>query len=592
MLKRNFALKMTKERVIIQKNYIGMESCMKEKSRKKWVLLLSALFIATCAFIGTKQAIAAIRQLQSIEGIYMGQNVEVGGKINLKDIYLTAEYKIIDTYGDYTDYEEVKSGFSINPSVITKSGQNEIVVSYQNKTTIVYVEGKTIDYITADYKGTELYVGSKIPTSKLEVYAYFNDGTYKRVKDFTLSTTVVPKEGLNIVRVSYGGKTTEAYVYGKAPLAVQEVVAYYTGDSIIAGNSIDKTKMEVTVMYNDGTMKQVSNFNLSPSVITEEGMNEITVTYGDVSTIVEIYGLERYIVSMNAVYVGPGVEVGEVVEKNDIEVKVTYNDESTEFIDDFSLYADTIWMEGENPVVVYCDEFMTEVTVYGVKGFSSDFSSSISKSFFGDGISTEVTLAVSWGLDEDKFQLLETDMELMERIVKRAIPTKNFLAFQLAYDDDEMVLEFPMGMKVTVPEGYVPKQFAVYYKPNNSTIVAKLDGRFMDEEMTEYQVVVYEPGVYILVNEIRSNLVTEIVVEEEELTMKPNRSYSLRPLVLPVNAENREITYWSSDEDVATVSESGKIRTLEEGSCEIWIETTDDSGVYKVIYLEVTESKK
>ena len=592
MLKKNFALKMTKERVIIQKNYIRMEGFMREKSIKKWLVLLVALVIATGAFIGTKQAIAAIRQLESIEGIYMGQAVEIGGKVNLKDIYLTAKYNIIDTYGNYTDYEEVKSGFSINPSVITKSGQNEIVVSYQNKTTIVYVEGKTIDYITADYKGTELYVGSKIPTAKLEVYAYFNDGTYKRVKNFTLSTTVVPKEGLNIVRVSYGGKTTEAYVYGKAPLAVQEVVAYYTGDSIIAGNSIDKTKMEVTVMYNDGTMKQVSNFNLSPSVITEEGMNEITVTYGDVSTIVEIYGLERYIVSMNAVYVGPGVEVGEMVDKNDIEVKVTYNDDSTEFLDDFSLYADTIWMEGENPVVVYCDEFVSEVIVYGVKSFSSDFSSSISKSFFGDGISTEVTLAVSWGLEEDKFQLLETDMELMERIVKRAIPTKNFLAFQLAYDDDEMVSEFPMGMKVTVPEGYVPKQFAVYYKPNNSTIVAKLDGRFMDEEMTEYQVVVYEPGVYILVNEIRSNLVTEIVVEEEELTMKPNRSYSLRPLVLPVNAENREVTYWSSDKNVATVSESGKIRTFEEGSCEIWIETTDDSGVYKVIYLEVTESKK
>lgn len=566
---------------------------MKQKSIKKCILAVSILFVAVVAFLGTKQAIAAVRQLQKIEGYYTGEALEIGAKINIKDIYLTAEYKMIDEYGTYTDYGEIKSGFKINPTVVTKAGQNQIVVSYNNKTTVIYVEGKTIEYITADYIGTEIYVGSKIPVEKLEVYAYFNDGTYKRVKDFTLSTSVVAMEGLNTIRVTYGGKTTETYVYGKPPLAVEEILAYYVGEPVIAGNPIDKSKVEVTVIYNDGTMKEVSNFNLKPSIVSVEGLNEITLTYGGISTTLEVFGLERYIVAMSAVYIGPGVEVGEAVDKDDIEVKVTYNDSTSEIIDEFSLYGDVIWTEGQNTVIVYYDEFMEEVLVYGIESFNPDFSSNISKTFFDEnGASTDVTLAVSWGLDERQFQLTETDIQLMRRVVHRVIPTEDFIAFELVYDDDEMVLEFPMGMKVTLPDGYDSENFGIYYKPNNSTIMAKLDGRFLDEEKKEYQVVVYEPGTYILVNEISNILVTEIVVEEDELKLKPNRNYSLKPMVLPVNAENLEVTYWSSDEDVATVTENGKIKTLEEGSCEIWIEAKDDSGVYKVIYVEVKNSKK
>ena len=565
---------------------------MKQKSTKKCIMTVVVLFLIVCGFFGTRQAIAATRQLQKIEAYYMGDALEIGSAINMKDVYIMAEYKVTDSYGSYSDYADVKSGFRLSPSVVTKAGENQIVVTYNNKTAIIQVEGKTIEYITAEYKGDEIYVGSKIPVEKLEVYVYFNDGTYKRVKNFTLSSTVVEREGLNLVQVYYGGKEADAYIYGKPPLAVEEIIAYYVGDAIIAGNQIDKSKVEVTVIYNDGTMKEVSNFNLSPSVVMSEGENEIQVTYGGVSTTMQIYGLERYVVAMHAIYIGTGVEVGEVVDKDDIEVTVTYNDGSLEIIDEFSIYGGTVWAEGQNTVIVYVDDFMEEVIVYGIKGFDADFSSNISNTFLGnDGSFSEVTLAVSWGLEVDKFQLLETDPVLMRRVVHRAILTEDFIAFQLAYDDDEMVLEFPMGMKVTVPDSYEPEQFAVYYKPNNSNILAKLDGKFMNEEQTEYQVVVYEPGTYILVNEISNILVTDIVVEEETLKLKPNRNYSLKPMVLPVNADNTNVTYWSSDEDIATVSENGKIKTFEEGSCEIWIEAQDDSGVYKVIYLEVTYKK-
>lgn len=567
---------------------------MKQKTIKKCIITTLMLAVMFCGFIGTKQVIAAVQQLEKLEGYYTGQPIEVGGKIDMKDIYLLAEYTITEGYVTMTDYEIVKSGFKINPSTVKEAGLNEIVVSYKDKTTVIYVEGKTVEYLTAEYIGEEIYIGSKIPTEKFEVYAYFSDGTQEKVKNFKLSSTVVSKEGMNIIMVTYGEQVAQAYVYGKAPLAVEEIIAYYIGEPVIEGNSIDKSKIEVMVMYNDGTMKEVSNFNLNPTIVPEAGMNEITLTYGGVSTTIDVYGLERYVIPDSAVvtYIGQGVYVGETVNKEDIQVKVTYNDGSTGIIDEFSLYGDTIWEEGINTVVVYNEDFSAEVIVYGMKGFNADFSNSISEEFFDEnGVSSEITLAVSWGMDAEQFQLLETDFDLMKRVVHRVIPTQDFIAFELVYNDDEMVLEFPMGMQVTVPDGYEPEYFGIYYKPKYSNIMAKLDGKFMNEEQTEYQVIIYEPGIYILVNEVSNILVTDIVVETEELKLKPNRNYALKPMVLPVNADDTSVTYWCSDEEIATVSETGKIKTLKEGSCEIWIEANDDSGVYTIINLEVGTGK-
>ncbi len=568
---------------------------MKQKITKKYSIVVFSLLVLFCGLIGTKQVMAAVQNIESLEGYYMGPAIEVGAKIEMKDIYLLAQYTITNGSSTMTDYEEIKSGFKISPSVIKEVGQNEVTVSYGNQTITIYVPGKAVEYLTADYLGAELYVGAKIPKEKFQVYAYFSDGSYEKAKDFTLSSFNIEKEGANLITVTYKGKEVQTYVYGKAPLAVEEIVAYYVGEPIIEGNKINTSHIEAMAIYNDGTMKEISKFSLNPTVVLEAGQNEITLTYSGVSTIVYVYGLERYIEPGSAVatYIGSGVAVGETVKKEDIQVKVTYNDKKTGFVDDFNIYGGTIWEEGMNTVIVYNDDFTAEVVVYGMRGFNADFSNSVSEEFFDEnGASSEVQLAVSWGMNVSQFELLEADATLMKRVIHNISSTDEFIAFELVYNDDEMVLEFPMGMQVTVPDGYEPEHFSLYYKPKYSNMFAKLDGKFMDDEKTEYQVIAYEPGIYILVNEASERLVTDIVVETEELYLKPNRSYSLKPKILPLNAGNKEVTYWCSDEEIATVSATGKIKTLKEGTCEIWIEAQDDSGIYTVVYLDVSNSNQ
>lgn len=565
---------------------------MKKKSIVTYILPVLVVILAVTAWFGVQRVSAAVQRLDKIEAYYTGAAIEVGGTIDTKDIFVSAEYYIYDGQNGYTDYTEVKKGFTISPSVVKNQGDNKIVVTYQGKTCVITVEGKVVESITANYTGDELYAGATIPVGKMEVYAYFSDGSYERVKDFTLSTSKVEKEGLNIVTVVYGNKTATAYVYGKAPLAIEEIFAYYVGEPVIAGNSISKSYIEVQVLYNDGTMKDVTNFNISPSIAEQEGENDIVVSYGNVSTVIQVYAEERYITEMRARYTGAGVIVGKSVQKDEIEVIVTYNDGSDEETEEYELFGDEILFEGENIVLVYCDAFMADITVPGVVGFAANYDNSISNYFVSPDYSdyTEVTLGMNVGLEADKFALRTVDDDMVEYVVQRVVPTEEFIGFELFYDDDEMVLEFPMAMKVTVPSGYDPEKFGVYYTPNKSTIMAKVNGDFVDENQTEYEFVVYEPGVYILVHEVSNRLVSEIIVETE-LEMRVNRSYSLNPVVFPLSAENREVSFWSSDEDVATVSENGKIRTHSEGTCEIWIEAEDDSGVFVIVTLEVSNGR-
>ena len=75
------------------------------------------------------------------------------------------------------------------------------------------------------------------------------------------------------------------------------------------------------------------------------------------------------------------------------------------------------------------------------------------------------------------------------------------------------------------------------------------------------------------------------------MKLKANRSFSLNPVVFPLNAQNRDVTFRSTDEDVATVSDNGKVRTYSAGECEIWIETVDGGGVYAVVEVVVKDKK-
>ena len=561
---------------------------MKQKNWKRYMAAALVIMLAVCTYVGAGKAAAATTRLQSIEAEYFGEPLEVGERINLKDISVLATYKIYDGSDSYEDVEEIRSGYTINPATVKREGTNKVTVTYQGKTDTIEVPGKSLESITAEYLGEAVYIGTPVASAKVEVIAYFDDGSEKRVKDFKLSDATVTKKGTNIFTVTYEGKKATFEVEGKEPLAVVDIEAEYTGEPLYVGDTISKSDIKVTLTYNDEEMDPKdagTNFTISPSIVEDVGENTIIVSYGGVSTEVEVTGVEKLVEKLIVEYIGPGVLIGEHVKKEEFLVTVVYEDKSEVPTKDFELYDTKIEFE-ENMIFVSCAGETEAVFVPGVKGFAGNFDNPLSAYMFGTTTYTEVTLGMNMDVEKNKFFLRALDRKEMEPLVRKVIPTSEFIAFEVTYDDDEMVREFPMAMKVTVPSNYDVDKFGVYYTPNKSTIMAKVDGKFTDDSKTEYQFAVYEAGAYILVNEVPQSLVKEIIIDNK-LTLKVNRNFTLKPQVYPSSAENKELTFWTSDAEVATISSNGNIKTLKEGVCSILIHAADNGGAYTIITLVV-----
>lgn len=65
------------------------------------------------------------------------------------------------------------------------------------------------------------------------------------------------------------------------------VVAVYKG-SKTAGQTLDKSDFTVVAVMSNGTNQEVSDYTIAPETALEEGDNEITITYKEVSTTVKV----------------------------------------------------------------------------------------------------------------------------------------------------------------------------------------------------------------------------------------------------------------------------------------------------------------
>jgi len=68
------------------------------------------------------------------------------------------------------------------------------------------------------------------------------------------------------------------------------------------------------------------------------------------------------------------------------------------------------------------------------------------------------------------------------------------------------------------------------------------------------------------------------------------KTLNLDTTIKPTNATSKKVKYYSSNEKIATVDQSGKIKAVGYGNCEIYISSLDGSKVDKTVYVSVTKS--
>lgn len=104
----------------------------------------------------------------------------------------------------------------------------------------------------------------------------------------------------------------------------------------------------------------------------------------------------------------------------------------------------------------------------------------------------------------------------------------------------------------------------------NITVKAK-----ENDVKSEIQIKVYTP-------------VTDLELTSQNLVMQEGDSFTITPIVLPTDADNKKVTYSSENEQIATIDSNGKIVAVKEGKTTINVTTQEGSfkGETEVIVVQ------
>lgn len=85
--------------------------------------------------------------------------------------------------------------------------------------------------------------------------------------------------------------------------------------------------------------------------------------------------------------------------------------------------------------------------------------------------------------------------------------------------------------------------------------------------------------------------VTSVVLNQTELTMKPDDTIQLTATVYPTNATNKKLIWTSSNGDVAMVTDDGFVLVMAEGEVDITVTSAENSSIKAVCHIKVEKEK-
>ncbi len=224
--------------------------------------------------------------------------------------------------------------------------------------------------LTAFYDG-EVFVGDQLDESKLTVVLIGGFGSHKLSRDsYTIGDFDSSAAGVKTVTVSYvsGDKTLSATftVEVVAPV-LTGIKAVYTGGDIHVGGEIDQTKVTVTATYSNGKSRTVSEWTMSElDASTPRNSCIVTVTFTDngvTQTDTFEVNVVRTLTSIEAIYLGGEIFVGDSVDKSDVKVTAFFEDGTDVEVTDFELQPTTLSQTGETDVsVIYTFGGITKTT--------------------------------------------------------------------------------------------------------------------------------------------------------------------------------------------------------------------------------------
>ncbi len=227
------------------------------------------------------------KRVTGLTAFYMGEEVSVGNAVSKQNIYVYADY----SDGSGSEVED----FVISSPVITKVGTNNIYVIYGGRRDQIEVPGRVpgvVNSIQVTYTGGDVMLGSPIKREDIYVTALYTDGTSETIENYQLSMETPSMIGVNTVIVTYRLRT-DSFIVNGYEKEIEKLSARYTGSGVKVGTEVRRADIKVTATYTDGSVEEVTEFDLPTPVIYFVGAHTKTVHYMGLTADIFVIGIEE-----------------------------------------------------------------------------------------------------------------------------------------------------------------------------------------------------------------------------------------------------------------------------------------------------------
>lgn len=233
------------------------------------------------------------------------------------------------------------SSYSITNGTDLKVGQTSVTITYEDKTVeqpIKVDENKVENIaITTSPSKTEYWTGEDFDRTGMVVKATYTDGTTLEVTDYTIMNGSSLKNGQSAIIVSYEGKTVEQSIIIKAnPVVKIEITKVPNKTNYVVEQNFNSTGMIVKATYANGTIKEITDYEVRDGNNLSEDQTTVTVVYEEQIATQAITVVAKAITEISVKTIPAKTKYIQNKEELDLTggvIEITYNDDTTESIE-------------------------------------------------------------------------------------------------------------------------------------------------------------------------------------------------------------------------------------------------------------------
>ena len=257
----------------------------------------------------------------------------------------TAGLKLKLIYNDGSE-EIVDKGFTVSDLDSSTPGEKSITVTYLEKTaefSVTVVKTLTGISINKLPDKTLYFIGEELDTTGLEIKLDYDDGSSETLTEgFDNSGFDSSDAGEKTITVEYQNKyTTFAVSVKEKSLIAVSVSRLPDKTEYFVGEELNTVGLQLRLDYDDGSFEVIeSGYETSGFSSDTIGIKEVTINYQNKSTSFSVAVKDKELLSMSVSKLPDKTEyfIGEELDTEGLQLKLEYNDGSTEYIpDDFAV---------------------------------------------------------------------------------------------------------------------------------------------------------------------------------------------------------------------------------------------------------------